>query len=76
MTSPAERMRKLRERRGAGIRILPIEVQIDTVEVLIELDYLAVEDAHNLDQAARALARFIEDATSSVTCNAITLDAW
>tara|TARA_R100000005_G_scaffold75323_1_gene42510 strand:- start:6543 stop:6773 length:231 start_codon:yes stop_codon:yes gene_type:complete len=76
MTSPAERMKKLRERRSAGIRVMAVEVQIDTVEALIELDYLSVEDAHDLGEAAKALTRFIEDATSSVTSNAITLNAW
>ncbi|MAL94059.1 MAG: hypothetical protein CME40_03115 [Haliea sp.] len=76
MTTAAERMRKLRERRVAGIRVLPIEVQIDTVETLIELNYLAVEEAHDLERTAKALARFIEDAAGSVTSHAITLDAW
>lgn len=74
--TPAERMKKLRERRHLGIRVLPVEVCIDTVEVLIELDYLAVEDAGHLDRIADALAKFIEDVAQSVTCNEITLDAW
>lgn len=76
MQKPAERMRKLRERRQSGIRVLPIEVQIDTVETLIELDYLNVDDVFDLDRVAAALARFVEDSISTVTCNEITLDAW
>lgn len=69
-------MRRLRDRREAGIRVLPVEVQIDTVETLIELDYLDVEHASDLEAVATSLARFIEDCTDSVTRNAITLDAW
>ncbi|MCP5165583.1 MAG: hypothetical protein H6988_13005 [Pseudomonadales bacterium] len=74
--APAERMRRLRERREVGIRVLPVEVCIDTVEALVELDYLAPEDVGDLARVAGAVARFIADATDSVTCNAITLDAW
>lgn len=76
MTSTAERMKKLRERRSSGIRVLPIEVQIETVETLVELDYLEVEDAHDFERVAEALARFINDTTDAVTGNGITLDAW
>ena len=46
--APAERMRRLRERREVGIRVLPVEVCIDTVEALVELDYLAPEDVGDL----------------------------
>lgn len=76
MSTPAERMRKLRERREAGIRVLPVQISIETVEALVELDYLKVEDAHDFHQISDALARFLEDATDSVTCHSITLDAW
>lgn len=76
MTDPATRMRKSRERKRAGFRVLRVEVCIDTVEALIELDYLEVGSEHDFDAVSAALARFIEDTTDTVTCNAITLDAW
>ncbi|MBA6412382.1 hypothetical protein H2508_04580 [Parahaliea sp. F7430] len=69
-------MRKLRERRAEGIRVLQVEVGIETAEMLIETDYLSVDQAHDYVQVSRALARFIEDATESVTSHSITLDAW
>ncbi len=72
----ATRMRKLRARRALGLRVLRVEVNIDTVETLIELDYLSVESVHNLDAVASALSNFIEDSTEAVTGHGITLNSW
>lgn len=74
--SGADRMRTMRDRRVAGIRVLPIEVQIETVETLVELDYIEVEEAYDPSSVAEALGRFIEDTASAVTCHGITLDSW
>jgi hypothetical protein len=77
MTSDAaERVRKMRERRKEGIRVLRVEVQIETVETLVEHDYLSVEDTRNLDAVQAALSQFINDYASAVTSNSILLDTW
>ena len=76
MNNAAERKRKSRERRRARIRVLKIEVHIDTVEVLIELDYLAVDEVHDIDAVQSALARFINDSTEAAACDGIMLDNW
>lgn len=75
-TTAAARMRKSRERRKDGYRVLRVEVHIDVVETLIELGYLDVSKLRDLDSVAMALARFIETVSSEVTCNAVTLDSW
>ena len=76
MATAAERMQRTRERRSRGVRVLHVEVEMDTVETLVELDYLNVEDVRNYDAVADAVSRFLVHATDSVTCNAITLDTW
>lgn len=76
VSNAAERMRRSRERRRDGVRSLRVEVHIDTVEMLVETDYLSVEDVGNFDAVSDALARFIGDSTDAVTCNEITLDGW
>lgn len=76
MTDPATRMRKSRERKRAGRRVLRVEVYLDTVETLIELDYLEPGRERDYEAVSAALARFIEDTTDSVTSNAITLSEW
>jgi hypothetical protein len=69
-------MRRLRDRRRSGIRVLPVEVSIDTVEILVELGYIDREQAQDVHQVREALARFIEDTAQAVTRNKTTLDVW
>lgn len=57
----AERMRRLRERRHAGLRVLPIEVSLDElVERLVARGDLAPDDADNVDEIGRAVAEIVE----------------
>jgi hypothetical protein len=72
----ALRMRKSRQRRREGVRVLRVEVGIDTVEALLELDYLRVEDIQDFSAVAEALSNFIESTTDAVACNGITLSDW
>jgi hypothetical protein len=72
----ALRMRKSRQRRREGVRVLRVEVGIDTVEALLELDYLCVEDIQDFSAVAEALSNFIESTTDAVACNGITLNDW
>lgn len=72
----ATRMRKSRARKVLGLRVLRVEVSIDTVEALVNLDYLSVESVNNLEAVASALADFIEDSTGAVACNGVTLNSW
>lgn len=74
--SAADRMRKTRERKALGLRVLRVEVSLDTVETLIELDYLSVENVHDLGAVSNALANYIDDSVQAVACNGITLNSW
>lgn len=76
MTASAERMRRLRERRSEGIRVLPVEVSIDTAEVLIELSYLDPTDVRDMKKVSAAAAQFVADMTDAVTRNEIVLSDW
>ena len=76
MVDAAQRMRRLRDRRRSGIRVLPVEVSIDTVEILVELGYIDVEQTQDVQRVKEALARFIEETAQAVTRNGVTLDLW
>lgn len=56
--------------------MLPVEVSIDTVEVLVEMDYISPDDFGDHDLVAKATARFLSDMAEAVTCHEITLDSW
>ncbi len=54
--SPAERQRRFRERRRAGIFVVPVKVTCETVEALIKRGDLDEADARDLDCVGKAIA--------------------
>ena len=55
-TSAALRQRRHRERRRAGIFMVPVQVSGAMVEAVIERGYLNEADAHDLDGIGEAIA--------------------
>ena len=63
MTSPAaERMRRLRERRARGVRVVAVEIDADLLEALSELGLIDPDDADDPGALAFALAMLLEEA--------------
>ena len=58
--SPAERMRRSRERRRKGLRALMIELRETEVDALVRLGRLAHKDRDDLEAIRKALYGFIE----------------
>ncbi len=54
--SPAERQRRFRERRRAGIFVVPVRVTCEMVEALIKRGDLDEADARDLDSVGEAIA--------------------
>ncbi len=55
-TPAAERQRRHRERRRAGIFVVPVQVTCEMVEALIKRGDLDEVDAHDLDCVGEAIA--------------------
>ncbi len=66
MTSlAAQRMRRLRERRNRGARIVDVEVDADLLEVLGELGLIDLDDLGDSGALAFALLMLLDEAVES-----------
>ena len=64
-TTAAARMRRLRERRVRGCRVVQVEVDIDSLESLERLGLVGPEEADDPGALAFALAMLLEEAIES-----------
>jgi len=59
-TSAAERMRRSRERRRNGLRLVPVDVHDHEVAALVRLGFLSATEQGNPDAIGDALGRFLD----------------
>ena len=73
-SNAAQRMRRLRYRRALGIRVLPVEVSIDVVEVLVEHGYLEPDDWRDTEKVAEAASQLLEQTAEQVTRHGVIIE--
>ncbi len=61
MTPAARRMRRLRERRARGARVVQVEVDVDLLGILEELGLVGPGQADDPDALAFALSMLVEE---------------
>ena len=65
MTPAAERMRRLRERRARGARVVAVEIDVDLLAAFDELGLVDPDDPDDPGALAFALLMLLEEAVES-----------
>ena len=65
MANAAERMKRLRERRARGVRVIPVEVDSDLLETLEQLGLVDPDETDDPGALSFALAMLLEEAAEA-----------